>query len=84
MGENYQQAPQRGVNRGENMTQTEWENFWIKFDAQSDKIDDKFQKEMVKKHGKGYYYIDPDDHWARQQKIIRKLVEALLKEKNNA
>ena len=63
------------------MTKVEWENFWIKFDAQADDIEDKFQKEMVKKHGEGHYYIDPDEHWARQQKIIRKLVEALLKEK---
>ena len=64
------------------MTKKEWEKFWNDFDIQTDKIDDKFQKEMIKKHGNGHYYINPDEHWVRQQKIIRKLVEAKLKEKN--
>ena len=63
------------------MTNKDWEDFWYEFDIQADKIDAKFQREMVKKHGEGRYYIEPDDHWVRQQKIIRKLVETKLKEK---
>jgi hypothetical protein len=60
----------------------DWRDIWEQFDEHSFDIDEEFQKEMVAKHGEGYYYISPDEDWKRQKALIQNLIEAKLKEKN--
>ena len=64
------------------MTDDDWENIWDEFDIQLDTLDDEFQQENIKAHGEGDYYMGVDEHWLMQKKLIRRLVEAKLKEKN--
>jgi len=64
------------------MADEDWRDIWEQFDEHSFDIDEEFQKEMVAKHGEGYYYISPDEDWKRQKALIQNLIEAKLKEKN--
>ena len=66
------------------MGDEDWQDIWEQFDWHSFDIDEVFQKEMVAKHGEGHYYMDGDEDWKRQKALMQKLVEAKLKEKNNA
>ena len=64
------------------MDDEDWRDMWEQFDEHSFDIREEFQKEMVAKYGKGYYYMDGDEDWKRQKALIQKLIEAKLKEKN--
>lgn len=66
------------------LTKQDWHEIWEQFDESSWEIDEEFQKEMVAKHGEAHYYIEPEEDWKRQKVLIEKLVEAKMKEKNNA
>jgi len=65
------------------MDDKDWIDIWEQFDWGADDIYEEFQKEMVAKHGNGHYYMSDEDNWNRQKDLIRKLVEAKLKEKNS-
>ena len=64
------------------MDDKDWQDFWNEFGAETDKAEERFQEENVSAHGSAHYYMHPDELWEVQQKIIRKLVDAKLKEKN--
>lgn len=64
------------------MDDQEWQTFWDRFDVEVDKAEERFQAENTNAHGSAHYYMHPDELWEVQQKIIRKLVEAKLREKN--
>jgi hypothetical protein len=65
------------------LTDEDWKDIWEQFDFDCDsEVEDKFQEEMEAKHGAGFYVINPDESWERQQKLIQKIVDAKLKEKN--
>lgn len=64
------------------MTDEDWHDIWEQYDWHSYDIDEEFQREMVAKHGEAHYYMDGDESWKRQKKLIQELVEAKLKEKN--
>ena len=64
------------------MADEDWHEIWEQFDWDHPDIEEEFQKEMVAKHGEAHYYMDADESWKRQKKLIQKLVEAKLKEKN--
>ena len=64
------------------MGEKDWKDIWEQFDWVLEDINEGFQNEMVAKHGEGFYHIDGDEYWGRQKELIRKLVEAKLKEKN--
>ena len=60
-----------------------WAALWEEFADESEfTTDEEFQQEMVKKHGKGHYYMDAEETWNRQKDLIQKLVNARLKEQN--
>lgn len=60
-----------------------WAALWEEFAEESEfTTDEEFQEEMVKKHGKGHYYMDREEVWNRQKDLIQKLVNAKLEEKN--
>ena len=63
------------------MDDKDWHDIWEQFDLDCYDIDENFQKEMVAKHGNGYYYISPDENWKRQKDLIQKIVGAKIKEK---
>ncbi len=69
------------------MTDEDWHEIWEQFDWDYHDIEEEFQKELSAKHGakhgEAHYYMDEDESWKRQKNLIRKLVEAKLKEKNN-
>ena len=65
------------------MGEEDWKDIWEEFDWGLEDINEEFQNEMVAKHGGGFYQMDGDEYWGRQKELIRKLVEAKLKEKNN-
>ena len=64
------------------MDDKDWQDFWNEFDAETDKAEEWFQEENIKAHGNGHYFMSSDELWEVQQKIIRKLVDAKLREKN--
>jgi hypothetical protein len=65
------------------MTEEDWKDIWEQFEHDCDfEVDAEFQDEMEAKHGAGFYIISPEESWSRQQKLIQKIVEAKLKEKN--
>ena len=64
------------------MSDEDWAALWEEFAWESEfSINKEFQDEMVRKHGKGHYYMDADESWNRQKDLIQKLVNAKLKEK---
>ena len=65
------------------MTDEEWKELWEEFNDGLDALEEEFQKRMSVKHGEGYYHQDPEQSWEAQQKLIQRLVEAKLKERNN-
>ena len=64
------------------LTDEDWHEIWEQFDWDYHDIEEEFQKELSAKHGEAHYYMDEDESWKRQKKLIQKLVEAKLKEKN--
>lgn len=64
------------------MTDDDWKNIWDEFDIQLDTLEDELQQENIKAHGEGYYTTDEHLYWLMQKKLIRRLVEAKLREKN--
>jgi hypothetical protein len=64
------------------MDDKDWQDFWNAFDAETDKAEEWFQEENIKAHGNGHYFMSSDELWEVQQKIIRKLVDAKLREKS--
>ena len=67
----------------ETLSDETWAALWEEFAEESEfTTDEEFQEEMVKKHGKGHYYMDQDEAWNRQKDLIQKLVNAKLEEKN--
>jgi hypothetical protein len=66
------------------MTDDDWAEIWEMFDLETDLlIDEAFQNEMISKHGDGHYYMDEDERWDKQKKLIQKLINAKLKERNH-
>ena len=64
------------------LTDEDWHEIWEQFDWDYHDLEEEFQKELSAKHGEAHYYMDEDESWKRQKKLIQKLVEAKLKEKN--
>ena len=65
------------------MGDIDWSGVWKEFDNRIyEDVEEKFQDEMVAKHGDGHYYMDPEEYWKRQKKLIESIVNAKLKEKN--
>lgn len=65
------------------LTDRDWYEIWEKFAWDSEtEVPEQFQKEMVKKHGGGHYFMDEDLRWNMQKDLIQELVNAKLKEKD--
>lgn len=62
------------------LTDEDWKQLWTEFDSLP--IESDFQDHMASKYGAGYY-TDADMYWQFQQQVIRQMVNAKLKEKNN-
>jgi hypothetical protein len=62
------------------LTDEDWKQLWTEFDSLP--IESDFQDHMVSKYGAGYY-TDADMYWQFQQQVIKQMVNAKLKEKNN-
>ena len=61
------------------LTEEDWKQIWDEFDSLDTEND--FQDYMVGKYGVGHY-TDADMYWQFQQQMIKQIVNAKLKEKN--